>query len=1046
MKKPKLSEYALGLDVGTNSIGWSIVEENNGEPIRFVDCGSRVFIRSVEDKTDKPKPKNQKRRRARLSRRVIERRHRRKARLRNYLISKGFLPETLKNNPNPEVELNKLGDPYKLRAKALDKELNPHEFGRAVLHLGTRRGFLSNRKTGFGDLREDPESQEILKIEDETTKSDKDEGAFKKDIKKLCGEIKESGMRTLGEYLKNQDRTRNRGEHHDRRTDRKMYQEELEIIFQKQSALNPELYTKEVKETIEEIIFFQRPVRWDKKTIGNCSLEPNKRRIEHGRLESQQFRYWQDINNLSWYDLETGEVDAKPTLEQKSLIAETLEKTRNLTWTALKKKDLLNLNKKTKFNLEKVEGKNRKGIQGNRTAYEVREIIGDVWDSWDEKIQKQLVEDLISYESKKGLKKRLQNYWKFDLEKAVKLAVLELEEGYGNLSLKAINNILPHLKEGRIYSRESDRKEELGAVQAAGYKEIIKQPDGNDDTLGEIPFIPNPIVTKALYEVRRVVNAIIKEYGKPASIRIEMARDLEMNTKRYQRNKKIQEANTKANEEAEEKYNEIRNANPHLQLRTHISHQDKLKYRLWTESKQQCSYSGKTISLTNLWSADVEIDHILPYSRSLDNSYMNKVVCFAQENQKKGNKSPWEAFGNTEQWEIIENIIKDYPDPKHKRVMTKEMDNIDDFINNQLSDTRYIARETGKYMKTLGCDVSFTKGGATSWLRHQWGLNNILGETGEKNRADHRHHAIDATVIALTNRSLYQKIVRLASYANDDNVSPEHGMEVPSILNNLRDNLTEVVNRMIVSHSTNRKLTGAFHKDKAYGIREENGRKGIVVREHLKDMTDNKRKKIVDPIIREAFETYVNMRGGLETAQRRLGDEPFRHPRIRDVIRRAKVWHSDKTNENIHFYKKNKDGQIIGVFTYRNNHHVEILKNRNNGKYKGVFVTTMEAAKRARILKEPIVNVEHGKDWEFIMSLCINDTVSVEKNGERKFHRVQALEGNNKLILRSHTAATLDNKDERLRNAISKLMTDFKIKKETINALGRRLTPTFSPS
>ena len=205
MERKNLSEYSIGIDMGTNSIGWSIVEEKDGKPEKFIDCGSRIFIRSVEDKT--PTPKNKKRRDSRLLRRVIERRHRRKMRLRNYLISKGFLPKSLKGELNPEVELNKLGNPYELRAKALDNELTPYEFGRAILHLGTRRGFLSNRKTGFGDLKDDLNSKNILETEDETAKTDTSNEKEKRKERKKHG-IKESeddmnkaGMRTPGEYL-----------------------------------------------------------------------------------------------------------------------------------------------------------------------------------------------------------------------------------------------------------------------------------------------------------------------------------------------------------------------------------------------------------------------------------------------------------------------------------------------------------------------------------------------------------------------------------------------------------------------------------------------------------------------------------------------------------------------------------------------------------------------------------------------------------------------------------------------------------------------------
>lgn len=253
MEKLKLTEYAIGLDVGTNSIGWSVITEKKGKPQEFVDCGSRIFIRSVEDKS--PTPKNRKRRESRLQRRQIQRRSRRKSRLRNYLILKDFLPDVLKNNPAPEEELNKLGDPYLIRKKALDEELTPHEFGRAILHLGTRRGFLSNRKTSFGDLGDDEDSLKILEKEDEDGQTkDKEEGKLKEEIKKLREKIHVHGARTLGEYLAGLERKRNRGAFQDRHTDRRMYREEFSEIWKKQTQCNPDLYKEETREELEKII------------------------------------------------------------------------------------------------------------------------------------------------------------------------------------------------------------------------------------------------------------------------------------------------------------------------------------------------------------------------------------------------------------------------------------------------------------------------------------------------------------------------------------------------------------------------------------------------------------------------------------------------------------------------------------------------------------------------------------------------------------------------------------------------------------------------
>ncbi len=1027
MKKSNLSEYAIGLDMGTNSIGWSIIEEKYGEPRKFIDCGSRIFIRSVEDKS--PTPKNRKRRESRLQRRQVQRRSRRKNRLRNYLVLKGFLPDSLKNNSSPEQELNKLGDPYSIRKKAMDEELTRHEFGRALLHLGSRRGFLSNRKTSFGDLADDIKAQNILEKENNSSNKDNDEKNLKGYIKTLRKEMDEVGTRTLGEYLSGLPRKRNRGSLHDRHTDRAMYKEEFEKIWEKQSELNPEIYHKKMKEELEHIIFFQRPLKLKPDRVGHCTFEPKLSRTRNARLESQQFRYWQQINNLSYDDPETGEIDIPLSDEQKKNLACELEKTKRLSWSSVRK--ALKLPKATEFNLQKVPG-NTKGLKGNTTACDIRKILGDSWDSFSEEKQSQIVEDIISYNSKKGLKKRFLNHWRFPEEEATRLAVVELEEEHSNLSLKATKKILHYLQEGKKYH---------DAVDIAGYKfsEVEK---GNSDLLPSPPWIPNPIVQKALYELRHVINAIIKKYGKPSAVRIEMARDLEMNTKRYKETLARYKKNEESNERAREQYEIIRVNNQQLKLKKNISYQDRLKYRLWEESGGVCIYSGEMISKTTLFTDETEIDHILPYKRSLDDSYMNKVICFSRKNREKGARTPREAFEETEEWDSILSISNSLPRPKKERLLKEDLGGIDEFISNQLTDARYISREAGKYIRNLGCDVSFTKGGATSWLRKQWGLNNLLGDSGEKNREDHRHHAVDATVIALTTRRLYQKIIHQITELqkpDDDDISPDHKIKVDPPLLKLRDTLSNRLGNLIVSHATNRKLTGAFHEETVYGIREgEGGKHGLVVRKMLENMTEKEKGNIVCPVIRSAVERYVWEGGGdVKTAMKQLSKKPLIHPKTRNEICRARVWVSKDFPEDSYWNHKNEEGKTLHVLRYGNIHHVEITRNRQNGKYEGEFITTMEVAKKVRIFKEPIVRTEHGEDWEYITYLCSNDTVSLEENGERVFYRVQKLEASaSRLTLRLLSAATLNNKKECVQKSISVLMKNFDMRKESVDVLG----------
>ena len=157
-----MSKKILGLDIGSNSIGWALLEGDDGKASKIIDLGSRIFTKAVEEKT--PTPKNVKRRDSRLGRRVIQRRARRKQRMLNYLVKLKLLPQELSGHTQPEVILNDLGDPYQLRKKSLDSALSAHEMGRVLLHLVQRRGFLSNRKTLIGDMADDPDVLDVLDV------------------------------------------------------------------------------------------------------------------------------------------------------------------------------------------------------------------------------------------------------------------------------------------------------------------------------------------------------------------------------------------------------------------------------------------------------------------------------------------------------------------------------------------------------------------------------------------------------------------------------------------------------------------------------------------------------------------------------------------------------------------------------------------------------------------------------------------------------------------------------------------------------------------
>lgn len=1030
-----MSKTVLGLDLGSNSLGWALLGETNSQVSSIIDLGSRIFIKAVEEKV--PTPKNVKRRDMRLGRRVLQRRSRRKQRMLNYLVSLNLLPRELQANTQPEIILNELGDPYELRVKGLDNQLSRYEFGRVLLHFVARRGFLSTKKQVAGDLIDDPDTVAFLDELDDKPSSDKEEGAFKADISEVRKSIDEASARTLGEYLHKLSQgecKRNRShEGGHLRTDRKMYQDELELIWQQQnqyfSHLPDDFMAKD--KGIKQIIFYQRPLKLKKDRIGKCSLEPKNNRASSARLEVQRFRYLQDVNNLQYFERHTDQW-LSINDDDKEKLRDYFEHNSKITITVLK--NLLGFDRATKINLE------AKNLKGNITACEIYSVLGEQWDNYSNESQFKLVEDLLSIKKKSALKTRLITHWNLDASKAIELCLLEFEPSHSNLSLKAINKLLPFLQQGLIYSRKDKETGELGALQAAGYDDEIKELE-QQDKLGQPLATSNPIVNKGMHELKRVINAIIKQYGKPDIIRIEMARDLEMNTKRYRENEARQNKNKKENEKAVDAYKG-------LNLGKYPSHDDKIKYRLWEEQARHCAYSNKAIPLNAVFTSTVEIDHILPFKKSLDDSYMNKVLCYTAENRNKGDRTPKDAWsGNEEKWNQITQAISQWKglDSKVKRFYQTEEDlQQRDFISSQLNDTRYISKLALDYVNQLGCDVSVTKGFVVSQIRHQWGFNDLIGEEQKKDRTDHRHHAIDAVVIAATSRSLYTKAVKQIE---------RDKLKIEPPYPELRNELDEHLKYTIISHASQRKLSGGLHEETGAGYIEKHG--GLVYRKNLSpDFTVKNAKSIVDETVQSLVLSHLA----------NYGDDPKKafaegitvyHQDGKTPIKRVRVLQSKTTPKKLEQNKfgiKDKSGKIFKYMAYGNMHHVEIIKNIETGKYKGEFVTMMQASHRAKGIqsklnpegaKQAITKIGHGNNWQFVMALHINDLVSVDgENGERIFYRVQKLGGGYDLTLRLHTETTskrekifIENK-KMLENSFGNFIFELNLKLHKINAIG----------
>jgi CRISPR-associated endonuclease Csn1 len=955
----------LGLDLGTNSIGWAFVDrpENTGE---IIAAGSRVFIEAVDAKTRAPK--NLARRTARMMRRQVARKRQRRIKLLNLLQRVDLLP-TDAGQLHSLLHNDDIQNPYTLRARGLDQKLTLWELGRVLYHINRRRGFKSNRKAQFGELINDPEIRTLIEKEESTGKRNvaTEESEYLGEIRHLRERIGQEKFRTLGEFLASRDKKRVVF-----RADRQMYEEEFERLWSKQSEYHSETLTDGLKAEIYRIIFFQRPLKKQKFLVGKCSLEPSKKRAPTAALISQHFRILQEVNNLTVRDPLTHGARSLTPPERQTLVT-SLFAHKERRWAAIRR--FLGLHSGELFNLE-IGG--RDSLSGASTSISLRKILGAKWDNLSEDEQSGLVTDLLTIDRMDSLVRRLRDVWKFSPSECYSLATLELETGYQSLSCRAMRKILPYLQQGLQYR---------AAAEAAGYLFEVRQEKNRHEVLPEPPNVRNPVVQKSLFEVRKVVNAIIRAYGKPDIIRVELARDMKMTKRERLQYSKQLKANEKANKEAAE-HARACGIQP--------AFEDLLKYRLWKELGERCAYSGASIGMNTLFSAAVEIDHIIPYSMCLDDSFMNKTICLASENRLKGQRTPIQAFGTDPiKWPAILAQLSHCPEMSHVKKRKFELNEvkIEDFINRQLSDTRYLSVAAKNYLACLGIPVELTKGEVTSVLRSRWGLNRILSNSkgDSKNRSDHRHHAIDAIVIALTDRNFFYKLSQLS--AKYECSLHEHRLVLPEPFPDFYAKVAGCISAVVVSHSLKRKLCDALHEASVFGL--DRGRNVLLLRKPLIKLSSNAIEKIRDERVRTLVRARVEAHAGdLKAAF----STPLFHVDGKTPIQSVRLFENfdpDAVVEISNDMKRNR-----AIFKFGNNHHVEIIENVKTGKRTGRFVTTFEAARRARRAKQPIIDISVSADERFVMSLAINDTILVDSGGDKMFLRVKKLEGtNNNIVL-----------------------------------------------
>ena len=804
----------LGLDLGTNSIGWALIDDVQN---KILGIGSRIFPMGVENLGEgegREMSKNAGRTGARGVRRQFFRRRLRKKILLKALSENKMCPMVVADfedwKKTKEFPSDKLANwfalnPYELRQKALNEKLSLEEIGRIFYHLIQRRGFLSNSRKGGTDdgaiFKGNPKEGKIGITETQESIQGKTLGSYLFEIYPKENQPFQEGL----------ERIRNRY------TTRKMYVDEFELIWNKQAqfhaTLNEDLKAKFGGRKLDGykedgILFHQRPLRSQKHLVGNCSFEPNKTKCPISAIPFERFRVWQWVNTVEYNG-------KKISQDEKEKIVAFLYANEKPEFKKIRKA-IGKESAEFKFNY-----KDEDKIVGTHTISNLsnKKYFGKKWFEFTEKEQEDIWHVLYFFDSKSNLKDYAIKNWNFTEEQAVAISKFNVKDGYSSLSRKAIGNILPFLKDGFTYDvavvlggiknvfgsdweKLSDEKrnffydnvyEIIRSKNKGGFIDIIKDILRNDYNISdhqlrklyhhsaaievselleklplgseadkEIQQIKNPIVITALFELRKLINELIDEHGKIDEIKVEMARDLKVSkSERYK---------TRRNQQRLERENDRVKAE--VLKYTNLSHDNILKFKLWEECKRTCPYTGLSIPINELFTNKWQIEHIHPWSKSLNDSFSNKTLCLGTENIKKGNKTPFEFYGSDEaNWSAIKeralklfSDTKEYPNAyqKFKRFVQQKFD--DDFSSRQLNDTRYISKEAKNYLSKVCKNVMVSPGQATSNLRQKWGLNHILNDENAKIREDHRHHAIDALVMACTKLSYVQELSKWNRY------------------------------------------------------------------------------------------------------------------------------------------------------------------------------------------------------------------------------------------------------------------------------------------
>lgn len=927
-------KYSIGLDVGVTSVGWSIMELScdDNSPIRIVDLGARIFDAAEHPKTGASLALP--RREARGQRRRTRRRKHRKERIYGMMLSYGILTKD-------ELETlyqGEIGDIYEIRTRALDTKITNKEFAKVLIHLSQRRGFKSNRKA--------------------VDQSDESNGKLLKAINQNKERIEEKGYRTVGEmFYKDEiyaEYKRNRGEDYKSTVDRDSIGNEARLIFAKQREFGCDFATEEIEKKYLDILLSQRsfaegpgagPYSGNQidKMVGKCTFEKEENRCSKATYSFQLFNLWTHLNHIK---INSNNGSRFLSQDEKNTIVDyahnhaevNYHTIRKLLGNAIESDETFADVRYTEGDFTKAESK--KKIKDLTVYHDIRKCLDKISDSVFKSLSYEQLDDIGEIFSKNSsdekITEQLQKY-NFTADILKQLLTLPNYSKYGHLSLKAIRKILPYLKNGMKYNEACEMAGYDFKAQQKNACKFLPPLDIHDQT------ITNPVVKRAISQTIKVINAIIRKMDNesPVYINIELARELSKDLNERRKIEKQYLDNASTNEKIINRLKEEYGVkNP--------SGQDLIKFKLWEEQAGVCPYSQTHISIEDLFRpGGVDIDHIVPYSRSFDDRMSNKVLVKSYENRQKGNRLPLEYLeGEKREKFIVWVNSQNYKHEKKSLLLKEKIGDENEWKQRHLQDTQYISTYLYNYISThlefaqskieKKRKVYTVNGAVTAYARKRWGIKKIRAN-GDL------HHAVDATVIACISQSMinmiqkhsfYKETYEIGAYKIDKTTGEvidkfprpwEHFLDELNIrletnAQTLRKMLFDVnydtyseidlndINPPFVSRMSNHKITGSAHKETIKAKKENDGKTLLISKVDIKKLKLDKNDEIAnyfnpssDMLLYEALKKrLIEFKGSGEKAF----EQPFKKPKSDGtdgpIVKKVKVYEPSSSSVEVH--------------------------------------------------------------------------------------------------------------------------------------------------